>query len=68
MTVYMFTQCNITYIYIMQYYLAFKKRKTGTRKMAQWARALDALTEDLSLIPSTHMAAYDHLSLQFLEL
>jgi hypothetical protein len=29
--------------------------------MAQSLRALAALTEDLSLVPTTHMEVYDHL-------
>lgn len=33
----------------------------GAREMAQWLRALVALTEDLGLISSTHMAAHHHV-------
>jgi len=34
---------------------------TGARKMAQWLRALTALPEVLSSIPSNHMVAHNHL-------
>jgi len=33
--------------------------------MAQWLRALAGLTENLESIPTTHMAAYNPLYLQF---
>jgi hypothetical protein len=29
--------------------------------MAQWLRAFTVLTEGLSLLPSTHLAAHNHL-------
>ena len=32
-----------------------------TGEMAQWLKVITALTEDLSLVPSTHMAAHSHL-------
>jgi len=35
--------------------------------MAQWLLALAALPEDLHLIPSTHMAAHNHLGTFVLE-
>lgn len=34
-------------------------------KMAHHLRDIDALAEDLGIIPSTHMAAYKHPSFQF---
>jgi hypothetical protein len=33
----------------------------GAGEMAQWLRALGALPEVLSSIPSTHIVAWDHL-------
>lgn len=33
--------------------------------MAQQLRALDVLAHSLGFVPSTHMAAHNHLSLQF---
>jgi hypothetical protein len=33
--------------------------------MAQWVRALIALPENRGALRSTHMAAHDHLELQF---
>jgi hypothetical protein len=33
----------------------------GAGEMAQWLRALTALPEVLSSIPSNHMVAYNHL-------
>jgi hypothetical protein len=39
-------------------------QKRGTKcakEMAEWLRALAALPEDLGLIPSTHMVAYNCL-------
>ena len=41
--------------------LVSKKRKLGIAKMAQWLRALTALSEVLSLNPSNHVVAYNHL-------
>ena len=38
-----------------------KNNKKGAGEMAQWLRALAALPEGLSLIPSTHMVAHSHL-------
>lgn len=37
----------------------------GAGEMALWLRTLTMLTEDPGLVASTHMAAYNHLSLQF---
>lgn len=37
----------------------------GAGEMAQRFRALVALSEDLASIPSIHMVAHKHLSLQF---
>jgi hypothetical protein len=42
-----------------------KQTKQGAREMAQWLRALSALPEVLSSIPSTHMAAHNCRVLQF---
>lgn len=38
-----------------------KEIKTGAKEMAQWLRAVTALSENLVLSPSTHMAAHNHL-------
>jgi hypothetical protein len=38
-----------------------KIRKEGAGEMAQWLRALTALPEVLSSIPSNHMVAHNHL-------
>jgi hypothetical protein len=38
-----------------------KKRKKGARELAQQLKALDALADDSSLVPSTHILAYNHL-------
>ena len=38
-----------------------KKITVGAGEMAQWSRALTALPEVLSSIPSNHMMAYSHL-------
>jgi hypothetical protein len=35
--------------------------KMGAGELAQWVRALAALPEVLSSIPSNHMVAHDHL-------
>lgn len=37
------------------------KKITRTVEMAPWLRALTALAEELSSVPSTHMAAYNDL-------
>ena len=37
----------------------------GAVEMAQWVRALIALPENRGALRSTHMAAHDHLELQF---
>jgi hypothetical protein len=37
------------------------KKTQGAGEMAQWFRALTALTEVLSSIPSNHMVAHNHL-------
>ena len=34
---------------------------TGSEEIAQWLRALTALLEVLSSIPSNHMVAHNHL-------
>ena len=39
----------------------FNKSKKGAEEMAQWLRALTALLEVLSSIPSNHMVAHNHL-------
>jgi len=36
-------------------------KKLGDEEMAQWLRALTALPEVLSSIPSNHMVAHNHL-------
>ena len=36
-------------------------RELGVREMAQWLRALAALTEDLGSIPTNHMVANNDL-------
>jgi hypothetical protein len=38
-----------------------KNEHCGAGKMAQWLRALTALPEILSLVPSNHMVAHNHL-------
>jgi hypothetical protein len=38
-----------------------KNKSSGTREMAQWLRALTALPEVLSSIPSNHTVAHNHL-------
>jgi hypothetical protein len=38
-----------------------QKTKTGLEKMAQRLRALTALPEVLSSVPSNHMVAHNHL-------
>jgi hypothetical protein len=38
-----------------------RKKGAGAREMAQQLRALDALPEVLSSIPSNHMVAHNHL-------
>jgi hypothetical protein len=40
---------------------SFKNYLFGAREMAQWLRALTALPEVLSSIPSNHMVAHNHL-------
>jgi hypothetical protein len=37
------------------------KTYVGTGEIAHWLRALTALPEALSLIPSNYMVAYNHL-------
>jgi hypothetical protein len=39
----------------------FKQGHRGAGEMAQWLRALAALPEVLSSIPSNHMVAHNHL-------
>jgi hypothetical protein len=39
------------------------KTASGTGEMAQWLRLLDALSEVLSSVPSSHMVAHSHLSI-----
>lgn len=41
--------------------LTFKLRIEKNREMAQLLRALDALAEDLSLVPSTHIEVHNCL-------
>jgi hypothetical protein len=41
--------------------LLFKKKRGGVGEMAQQLRALTALPEVLSSIPSNHMVAHSHL-------
>jgi hypothetical protein len=38
-----------------------KEKQQGAGEMAQWLRALTALPEVLSSIPSNHMVAHNHL-------
>ena len=40
---------------------AYKTSATGAGEMAQWLRALTALPEVLSSVPSNHMVAHNHL-------
>jgi hypothetical protein len=44
-----------------------KEVKLRAGKVAQWLRALATLPEDLGLILSTHVAAQNHIELQFQE-
>jgi hypothetical protein len=39
-----------------------KNQTLGAREMAQWFRALAAISEVLSSIPSNYMVAHNHLS------
>jgi hypothetical protein len=41
--------------------LGKKKEEKGAGEIAQWLRALTALPEVLSSIPSNHMVAHNHL-------
>jgi hypothetical protein len=41
--------------------IQIKKMRSGAGEMAQWLRALTALPEILSSIPSNHMVAHNHL-------
>jgi len=43
------------------FYVNIKKKDQRVGGMAQWLRALTALPEDLSSIPSNHMVAHNHL-------
>jgi hypothetical protein len=53
---------NETYLLISPHDSFFKKYSQGEAgEMAQRLRALTALPEVLSLIPSNHMVAYNHL-------
>ena len=40
---------------------SIKNKTVWTREMAQWLRALTALSEVLSSVPSNHMVAHTHL-------
>jgi len=40
---------------------SLRKKTTGAGDMVQWLRALAALPEVLSSIPSNHMVAHSHL-------
>jgi hypothetical protein len=40
---------------------SLKENNVGAGEMAQWLRALTALPEDPSSIPSNHMVAHNHL-------
>ena len=58
-------------LFLMKYWMSFptltsfnfsmRKNNSGSGEMAQWLRALTALPEVLSSIPSSHMLAYNHL-------
>ena len=52
-------------LFINKYSLPFsvliKIDSYGAGAMAQWSGALDALPEDLGLIPSNYLAAHNHL-------
>ena len=37
----------------------------GVREMTQWLSVLSALADDLSLVPSIHLVAHNHLYVQF---
>jgi len=41
--------------------ILFKKKYLGAGEMTQWLRALTALPEVLSSIPSNHVVTHDHL-------
>jgi hypothetical protein len=43
------------------YLLDMERHKLRAGEMAQWLRALTALAEVLSSIPSNHMVAHNHL-------
>jgi hypothetical protein len=56
---------NIVFIRFQDFFFFLnfdvKKRDQRSGEMAQWLRALTALPEVLSLIPSNHMVAHNHL-------
>jgi hypothetical protein len=43
------------------HFLLLRNNFIGAREMAQWLRALTALPEVLSSIPSNHMVVHNHL-------
>jgi hypothetical protein len=45
----------------MNFVIALRIKKMGFGEMAQWFRALTALPEVLSSIPSNRMVAHNHL-------
>lgn len=40
---------------------SFIKENKGSGELTYWLRTLSALPEDLSSLPSTHVAAHNHL-------
>jgi hypothetical protein len=45
----------------IEIFALLKYKNLGAGEMAQWLRALTALPEVLSSIPSNHMVAHNHL-------
>jgi len=55
-----FTNPTSNRMLISKIHKELKKLDTGAGEMAQWLRALTALPEVLSSIPSNHMVAHNH--------
>jgi hypothetical protein len=50
----------LTLLHLTDFFHLFTKYRIGTREMAQWLRALTALSDVLSSIPSNHIVAHSH--------
>jgi hypothetical protein len=53
--------CRYYNVLELSRYRVIKKKGWGAGEMAQWLRALTALPEVLSSIPSNYMVAHNHL-------